>query len=479
MRDCPICCKPWNGDIPSFQNHINQCLDGTSPPSPIASTSSNYLYSTTNDQDRDLQYALSIAEQDSVISSDQDLARALADEMSREATQDDAQLAQTLATTEQEVYRLGGDISEQQCPVCGIDLGFMEARRRDRHVLACIEGEGVTNHMEAPAPSDPEDTIPDEKGKSRAEDESNATAGIVPILADLLNRSSTRNAQLSSSRTIHFRGVRRDLLYSCGYRNFQMLFSAARHLPCYSSIAGDVPSIRQLQAIAERAWGHGFDPLGAEHFRGKLVGSKRWIGTTEIYVMFTWLGFRALIYDFPKATGPNGTHVGLTNFIQNYFSHSKSNDAFQSLNKSGGSHIRMCGEGKLPLYLQHKGHSRTVVGVETTKRGETNILVLDPGRALHYNLKKATAVHIHATEESSIPPDRMRTKLLQRLAPPHSVVAKNNLLADAENLLRPFRVSLKALSRNEQYQILVIEDGSPLTDIEKMERKEIRSTVVH
>ncbi|KAH8919117.1 hypothetical protein BT69DRAFT_1300452 [Atractiella rhizophila] len=129
----------------------------------IHTASSNFLYSTTNNQDKDLQYALSIAEQGSIISSDQDLARALADEMSREAMQDDAQLAQTLAATEQEVYRLGGDISEQQCPVCGIDLGFMEARQRDRHVLACIEGEGVADHMEASAPSDWGDIIPDEK----------------------------------------------------------------------------------------------------------------------------------------------------------------------------------------------------------------------------------------------------------------------------------------------------------------------------
>ena len=34
-----------------------------------------------------------------------------------------------------------------------------------------------------------------------------------------------------------------------------------------------------------------------------------------------------------------------------------------------------------PLYLQHQGHSRTIVGVERTAAGETVLLVLDPATA--------------------------------------------------------------------------------------------------
>ena len=34
----------------------------------------------------------------------------------------------------------------------------------------------------------------------------------------------------------------------------------------------------------------------------------------------------------------------------------------------------------LPLYLQHQGHSRTIVGMETAKSGETHLLLFDPGR---------------------------------------------------------------------------------------------------
>lgn len=35
---------------------------------------------------------------------------------------------------------------------------------------------------------------------------------------------------------------------------------------------------------------------------------------------------------------------------------------------------------RMPVVLQHKGHSRTVVGVEFTVAGETNLLIYDPAR---------------------------------------------------------------------------------------------------
>lgn len=36
----------------------------------------------------------------------------------------------------------------------------------------------------------------------------------------------------------------------------------------------------------------GHDPAGAAHFKHKLRKSKRWVGTTEIYTAFTWMGIR-------------------------------------------------------------------------------------------------------------------------------------------------------------------------------------------
>ena len=46
-----------------------------------------------------------------------------------------------------------------------------------------------------------------------------------------------------------------------------------------------------------------------------------------------------------------------------------------------------------PLYLQHAGHSRTIVGVERTAEGETALLVLDPAtpaRTVEQRLARGT-----------------------------------------------------------------------------------------
>jgi hypothetical protein len=99
-----------------------------------------------------------------------------------------------------------------------------------------------------------------------------------------------------------------------------MLFSSLRALDCYATIhptatgpAMPVPTILELQTIIEHAWaagkfqlnfssrfgdvdslclGAGHDPDGAKHFKHKLRKSIKWVGTTEIYTAFTWLGIR-------------------------------------------------------------------------------------------------------------------------------------------------------------------------------------------
>ena len=38
---------------------------------------------------------------------------------------------------------------------------------------------------------------------------------------------------------------------------------------------------------------------------------------------------------------------------------------------------------RMPIILQHQGHSRTIVGYEVTKKGEVNLLTFDPSRYLY------------------------------------------------------------------------------------------------
>jgi hypothetical protein len=80
--------------------------------------------------------------------------------------------------------------------------------------------------------------------------------------------------------------------------------------------------------------------------------------------------------------------VALTRWIHEYFepvadgppSPSGKRTAFEALMESGGSAVRTT--DKMPLYLQHQGHSRTVVGIEVARNGETHLLVFDPGRSV-------------------------------------------------------------------------------------------------
>lgn len=76
-----------------------------------------------------------------------------------------------------------------------------------------------------------------------------------------------------------------------------------------------------------------------------------------------------------------------------------------------------------PLYFQHSGHSRTIVGIEHLKSGKINFLLFDPSKSPSSKIK-----------------DMAR-----------GVVAKKNL---SPEILKPYRVSLEDLAKKKEYQIL-------------------------
>ncbi|QRW03654.1 peptidase family c78 protein [Ceratobasidium sp. AG-Ba] len=58
---------------------------------------------------------------------------------------------------------------------------------------------------------------------------------------------------------------------------------------------------------------------------------------------------------------------------------------------------------RMPIVLQHKGHSRTVVGLEFAPSGETNVLIYDPARRPSPSLRKA-GLGVHAANISGADP---------------------------------------------------------------------------
>ncbi|GAA6048034.1 hypothetical protein JCM3770_000158 [Rhodotorula araucariae] len=380
-------------------------------------------------------------------------------------------------------------------------------------------------------------------GDLGGKDEVKGTAGLIPLLRNALVQSNlspqgrTREAWLASAATEHISTRVKDWGWGCGYKNAQMIFSSLRHLPQYAALFASsssrngsaidpaavpslapIPTIREWQEMIEQAWVAGFDPQGASHFGGKLVNSRRWIGTTEVYVALTWMGIRAHVVDFPKLPGTASVHEPLLRWLCDYFRfppvHPHNLDAFAVLRGSAGNPIRLT--PKEPLYLQHRGHSRTVVGVEygggkrrrKGKDGEDEeveawLLVFDPGTPVPQELKSAAGALAASSPvrasaplpsiESTCPPAAKKSKL--SATPPTSrggFGASSSSAAGAAGgpgtgtgglkygeMLKVVRVNMKELRRRDAYQLLYISPTEPpLSPQEKAQRKVVRSTLV-
>lgn len=210
--------------------------------------------------------------------------------------------------------------------------------------------------------------------------------------------------------------------WSCGFRNLQMIQMAlvpmlpAQHsyhqYSSGSSLAGsklvEIPSLRRLQQNMETAWQQDFDPEGAEHYRHRIVGKKVWIGAVEVSNLMTFMGLDSTLVQFIKC--PASRRL-LVPFCRAYFSCSYTDleasssaaccttvSQVSSLSiaqnslkaASKGATFAPCQCARLPLYLQWRGHSVTIVGVVNSS-SSSELLVLDPmrnGKAVTSALKR-------------------------------------------------------------------------------------------
>ncbi|KAI0306763.1 peptidase family C78-domain-containing protein [Multifurca ochricompacta] len=159
----------------------------------------------------------------------------------------------------------------------------------------------------------------------KSEPPPNYTPGLIPLLRNVLlnavEKGATCRAVLCYERAVHIYHEIWDVGWGCGYRNFMMLCAVLmdqRIQPAYSSLlcTPAPPSVNNLKRLIEEAWSQGFDPEGAQGLRGKLVGHRKWIGTAELYVAFTYRGIPSLLVDFET---PNGNVTPLLDWIRRYF----------------------------------------------------------------------------------------------------------------------------------------------------------------
>ena len=268
------------------------------------------------------------------------------------------------------------------------------------------------------------------------DDGSSRTLRITPSLATLSTKSpGVRLVYVASPPVDHYASTFGDRGWGCGYRNLQMMISSLLGSLQYrdplmenllleggrsngnlvstgssvnagsgSHAAGRVgesdcppmPSIPRLQASIEAAWRKGFDRAGADQLGNRLTNTRKWIGATEVYTLLTSCGLDARIIEFHRPTGEGGTHTLLFDWVCDYFS-SKSGAVTTT---TSAMNISLSASNcRPPLYLQHQGHSRTIVGVERLSKGSMKLLILDPSTsptAIRSELRKLS-VHSNAT----------------------------------------------------------------------------------
>nr|XP_040020031.1 zinc finger-containing ubiquitin peptidase 1 isoform X2 [Gasterosteus aculeatus aculeatus] len=206
---------------------------------------------------------------------------------------------------------------------------------------------------------------------SGVDDGTTRTQGVVRALYEYYQTECKDHVHVwLCAATDHYCSSAGDRGWGCGYRNLQMLLSSLHTIEPYASLLQEnaAPSIPRVQSMIEEAWRAGLDPHGASHFNRRLQGTRAWIGATEIYSLLTSLGISARIIDFHKPTGPADTHPRLFEWVKQYF-------------LSGGSTRlppRLIRTSLPPLYLQHQGHSRSIVGLEQRRNGSLCLLLLDP-----------------------------------------------------------------------------------------------------
>uniref|UniRef100_A0A182VTS0 Zinc finger-containing ubiquitin peptidase 1 n=1 Tax=Anopheles minimus TaxID=112268 RepID=A0A182VTS0_9DIPT len=200
------------------------------------------------------------------------------------------------------------------------------------------------------------------------DDGSSCTKSVSPRVLSLSSSSPNVIKTYVCSSVDHYASSYGDKGWGCGYRNLQMMLSSLLQNTSYNealySAWGShgpartaMPSISRLQRMVEAAWAQGFDIQGSEQLGCKLYNTRKWIGATEIVTVLSWLRIRCELVDFHRPTSADGRHPELFNWVLRYFEEPRIHTP--------------------PLYLQHQGHSRTIIGIEQRTSG-LSLLVLDP-----------------------------------------------------------------------------------------------------
>lgn len=198
---------------------------------------------------------------------------------------------------------------------------------------------------------------------------SNETPNLVPILARLSKLDpNVSRAFYCDPAVRHVAKLPREGGF-CGYRNIQMLISYIRDAkaPGYEHFDKKrLPSILKLQDMIENAWDRGFNAAGRKE-TGGIRMTRKYIGTPEAQALLLSLDIEAEA----QALFAKDKVEAYRNLMEVVWSHFESGVEHDNTDK-----IVMT--DKPPLFFQHRGHSLTIVGIETDNEERPNLVVFDP-----------------------------------------------------------------------------------------------------
>ncbi|KAL1877107.1 hypothetical protein VTK73DRAFT_8844 [Phialemonium thermophilum] len=231
--------------------------------------------------------------------------------------------------------------------------------------------------------------------------------GVIPVLVQLLKQSSTtKYAYLCHSCVHHVSKLKREGGF-CGYRNIQMMasFINGTRSPGHHHFKKKIPSIFQIQDMIEAAWDAGINAQGRVE-TGGIRGTRKYIGTPEALAMFRLLGIPCDAQGF-KNRESGKSEALLLEDVENYFM-SGVTDPTQ----------RIRATTLPPIYLQHAGHSMTVVGFEVQKDGSKALLVFDPMFRDASSIVKLVGkdFHHHRFPDMALKPYRRGNKYLKKFS---------------------------------------------------------------
>lgn len=196
----------------------------------------------------------------------------------------------------------------------------------------------------------------------------NEVANVIPTLARLCEQDkSVQRAFFCGPEVNQIFKLPREGGF-CGYRNIQMLISYIKktRIQGHERFPGRMPTILQLQDMIEQAWDMGINSSGRVE-TGGIRGTRKYIGTPEAQALFLYAGVPCEAGSFTQ-TKELRAHDALYMNVAAYFRQESSLDDKKKIVVTSLP----------PIYLQHQGHSLTIIGFEIRDNGCANLLVFDP-----------------------------------------------------------------------------------------------------